>query len=77
MTIDTVLTPLFGDPGRPWRIDDCPETVCGWDSTKQIELIVAIEDACAIELTTDEIMRLRSVGALVDILRGRGIEARL
>jgi acyl carrier protein len=54
------------------RPEDCPETLRGWDSTKQIEIVVAIEDAYGIELTTAEILSLRSIGAIVEVLRKRG-----
>jgi acyl carrier protein len=64
---------VFGDLGRSLRMEDCPETIPGWDSVKHIELIVAIEDLCEIELTTAEILQLKSVGAIVQMLRNRGL----
>lgn len=72
MTVDSLLGPILGDQGRSLRPEDCPETLRGWDSTKQIEIVVAIEDAYGIELTTAEILSLRSIGAIVEVLRKRG-----
>jgi hypothetical protein len=76
MTVDALLAPVLGDPGRPLHAGDCPETLDSWDSTKHIEIVVAIEDAYDIELTTAEILRLRSVGDIVEVLRNRGVEIR-
>ena len=77
MTIDALLQPVLGDVGRPFCLEDCPETISRWDSIKQIELVVAIEDMCGVELTTAEILRLKSVGAILEVLHNRGIPIRL
>ena len=77
MTIESLLSPVLGNIGRPFEADDCPETINGWDSIKQLEIIVAIEDGCHVELTTAEILRLKSIGAIVDILHKRGVEISL
>jgi acyl carrier protein len=44
-----------------------------WDSLKHMELIVAIEQACQIELTGDDIADMVSVGAIRQVLTKRGI----
>jgi len=45
----------------------------GWDSLKHIELVVAIEQTFRIELTEDEIVAMRSVQKIHEILQGRGV----
>jgi acyl carrier protein len=42
--------------------------VPGWDSFKQIEIIVSVEEQFAIKLTTPEIDSLRCVGDLVGVI---------
>ena len=44
-----------------------------WDSLSHMELIAAIEDEFAIELTADEIVSMRSVGAIKTALRAKSI----
>jgi acyl carrier protein len=44
-----------------------------WDSLKHIELVVAIETTFRIELTEDEIVAMRSVGKIQEILQKRGV----
>lgn len=77
MTLDNILAPVLGTLGRPLREDDCPETISGWDSVRQIEIVVALEDAFAIELSTAEILRLKSVRDILEVLHGRGLSVGL
>jgi acyl carrier protein len=77
MTLTAILTPVLGQIGRPFREEDRPETISGWDSVRHIELVVALEDAFDIELSTAEILRLRSVGEILAVLQARGFSMRL
>jgi acyl carrier protein len=43
--------------------------VFGWDSFKQVELLMEIQDALSIEFTTDEMDNIENVGALARIVR--------
>ena len=45
--------------------------VPGWDSFKQIEIIVALEERYAIKFNTRELDALESVGDLVRVLRAK------
>lgn len=56
------------------RITDAMEMkqVAEWDSLKHMELIVAIEQAYAVELTGDEIAEMTSVRAIRAILARHG-----
>jgi acyl carrier protein len=46
-----------------------PETVENWDSIKQMALVVTLEDSFDIELEPDDIMRLNSFEAGLELLR--------
>ena len=74
MTEDTALAALaplfedvFGEP-VPLSADLTAEEVEGWDSTRMIELIVAVEARFGIKLTTREVDGLRSVGDLAALI---------
>jgi len=45
-----------------------------WDSLKHMELIVALEGGCKIDLTFEEIVQMRSVAAIKQVLKARGVE---
>lgn len=50
------------------------ENVAKWDSIGQMSLVAIIEDAFGIELEPEEVMRLTSFVAGIDILKDHGIE---
>ena len=50
------------------------QNVSRWDSIGQMSLIAIIEDAFGVELEPDEVMRLTSYVAGVDILKNHNIE---
>jgi acyl carrier protein len=69
------LHDVFGQVlGRP--VELLPSTtaaeVPGWDSLSHVELMVAVEQAFAVRLTTREVMGLRNVGELVELLARKG-----
>jgi acyl carrier protein len=72
--IQSVLGPLFPELERPLRSDDSPLTLGSWDSIRQVDIVLSVEDAFGIGLTTAEIAKLSSVGALVEILRGHELD---
>ncbi len=45
--------------------------VAGWDSFKQIEVVMAVEERFAIRLTTRELDSLQSVGDLVRVVAAK------
>jgi acyl carrier protein len=57
------------------EIDDSldMESTGTWDSLSHMQLIAAIEDEFGIELTLDEIVAMRSVGQVKDVLRSRSV----
>lgn len=45
-----------------------------WDSLSHMQLIAALEEEFNMELTADEIVAMRSVGQIKDVLRAKSIE---
>jgi len=45
--------------------------VTGWDSFKQIEIVIAAEQRFGIKFTTRELDRLRNVGDLVEVIAAK------
>lgn len=66
------LTEIFNDVFMADDMKLTPELsakdVVGWDSFKQIEIMVAVEERFAIKLNTREIDSLRNVGDLADVI---------
>jgi acyl carrier protein len=70
--IYTALTEIFNDV---FMVDDMKlspglsaKDVAGWDSFKQIEIMVSVEERFNIKLNTREIDSLKNVGDLADVI---------
>jgi acyl carrier protein len=44
-----------------------------WDSLAHMDLIVTLESHYAIELAPDDMVAMRSVAAIADLLKGKGL----
>jgi acyl carrier protein len=66
------LTEIFRDVFMDDTMTLTPELtakhVAGWDSFKQIEIIIAIEEKYGVKFSTRELDRLQSVGDLANTL---------
>ncbi|KMO13563.1 acyl carrier protein [Methylobacterium platani] len=68
------LAPLFEEVfGEPVRLapELTADDVEGWDSTRMIELVIAVEARFSIKLTTREVDGLGTVGDLAAIIARR------
>jgi acyl carrier protein len=65
---------LFPEIERPLEARDSPATLWCWDSLRQVDIILAVEESFNIGLTTREIQQLTSVAALAALLRARGFD---
>jgi len=50
-----------------------PENTPQWDSLAAMHLVSAIEENFEVELSTSEIMKMRSVGIIREVLKQKGI----
>lgn len=53
--------------------ESSPENTPSWDSLSAVRLVAAIEETFNVELTTTEILRMRSMGMARDVLRRKGV----
>lgn len=54
--------------------ESAPENTPSWDSMNAVRLVSAIEETFGVELTTTEILRMRSIGMARDVLRRKGVQ---
>ena len=68
-----VFAEVLGLP--PDRVTDAtsPDTTSEWDSLAAMNLVAALEETFGVELSTTEIMRMRSVGIVREVLRAKGV----
>lgn len=72
MTVDELLQPILNIT-RPLQLTDSKETIPTWDSLAQINIVAAIEEAVNAELSTAEVLSLKSVARVVEIGRAHGL----
>ena len=75
MSLSSVLAALFPEFDRPLVDADSPATIDSWDSFRQVEIVVALEEEYEIRLSTADIAEITSVAAMSAVLRRLGAEA--
>lgn len=58
---------------RPEMSRDNPETIAGWDSIKNVELLYEVEQQFGIKLTIQQLQNIKAVGDIVSIIREQTI----
>jgi acyl carrier protein len=53
--------------------DSSPENTPQWDSLAAMHLVAAIEEGFQVELSTGDIMVMRSIGLAREVLRKKGV----
>lgn len=63
-----VIAAAFGCPPEQISLSSTPDTIAGWDSFNHLKMIMDVEAAVGIEFDTREIVSIRSIGQLVDVV---------
>lgn len=50
-----------------------PDNTPEWDSLAAMHLVSELEDAYSVELSTRDIMKMRSISIVRDVLRSKGV----
>jgi acyl carrier protein len=72
LNINDLVGPVLGAT-RKLGIDDSPATIDTWDSVRQVDLILAIEEALGVDLTPKEIDSLNSCRAVAELFAKKGV----
>lgn len=71
--LQALFQEIFDDPRLIIQPDASPETVPDWDSVAQVKLILAVEEAFNVSLTTDEVAHLKTAGDFIRVLHAKGV----
>ena len=69
--IRQIAADVFGEPVDALGDDTAPGALESWDSLAQLNLMLALEDEFAIELSPDDIERMGSLGAVIELVATR------
>jgi acyl carrier protein len=70
--IEKVFSEVLSLPLEKINDSTSPENTPEWDSLQAMNLVVALEEAFAVRLSTKEIVSMRSVGLVRKVLRTKG-----
>ena len=61
---------------RPEMSRDNPETIAGWDSIKNVELLYEVEQQFEIKFTIQQLQNIKAVGDIVSIIGEQAIASK-
>ncbi len=62
---------LFKIKSEDYSQDLDVNTVLGWDSMNHLNLVIALEESFNVSFTTEEVIQMTSVKAIIEILQGK------
>ena len=63
-----IVSDLFLVPEEEVGPESSPDTIEKWDSMQHLNLVLAVEQTFGIQLSTEEIERMNSVGLIVELI---------
>jgi len=69
-----VLADVFKRPAEGFGDDTSPATVPGWDSTRHVELVVALEDRFGCMFEPEDVAELVTLSKIEEILIRHGCQ---
>ncbi len=73
-TLHEVVARALRVPAASVSDESSPETLRRWDSLNHLELMTEIEEAYGVQFSTADMVRVRSVRQIRDLLREKGID---
>ncbi len=67
------IAPVLGTANAPLDLDSGLDVTPGWDSLKNMEVLLQVESMFNVRFTAEELMSLHSVGGICRCLREKGL----
>jgi len=71
--ITEIVTRIFKVPAEAVSPLMSPETTPSWDSMNYLLLVSELERVLAVQFTMDEVMGVKTLGDIINLLRGKRI----
>jgi len=72
--LEEVIGSVLGVSPQSLSDDSSIENVDGWDSLRQLSILLALESAYGITITTDQALDMNSISAIKALLARHGVE---
>ena len=72
--LEEVIGSILGVPTESLSDESSLENVEAWDSLRQLSILLALESAYGITITTDQALDMNSISAIKVVLANHGVE---
>jgi len=62
--VSQLVSDIFAVPSERVRADSSPDTIEAWDSMQHLNLVLALEERFNLQLSPEEMEKMRSVGEI-------------
>ena len=69
--IRTLASDIFGVPADQITPASTPETIETWDSIQHLNLVLALEEKFALQLSPEEIEQMKSIADVIKLVEGK------
>jgi acyl carrier protein len=66
--VRSIASDLFTVPAGQITGDSSPETIEAWDSIQHLNLVLALEEKFAFQLSTEEIEQMKTIGQIASLV---------
>jgi acyl carrier protein len=66
--VRTIASDIFSVPLSSIRSDSAPETIESWDSIQHLNLAITLEENFGVQLSPEEIQRMRNIAQIVQLI---------
>jgi acyl carrier protein len=75
MKLEELFAAILREPVSMLTNQASPATVRSWDSLRHIELVMAAETEYGVQFETSEVVTIRTLGCMRELLQQKGIAA--
>ncbi|NIA07205.1 MAG: hypothetical protein GWP14_06155 [Actinobacteria bacterium] len=72
--LEKVIGSILGVPVETLSDDSSSDNTPGWDSLRQLSILLALENAYGISISTNEAMNVNSIANIKAVLKRHGVE---
>lgn len=69
--IRTLASDIFGVPAGQITPASTPETIETWDSIQHLNLVLALEEKFAVELSPEDIEQMKTIGEVIKLVEAK------
>jgi len=72
--LEKVIGLILGVPAETLGDDSSSDNTPGWDSLRQLSILLAVENAYGVSISTKEAMDMNSIAGIKAVLKKQGVE---